>query len=69
MHLCRHDFGPSTGHPEVYDLMIAPESETMMPGRLGAKKVITLDSSHASLASRPDEVSSLIDEAVNATQG
>jgi hypothetical protein len=39
--------------------MIAPESEKMMPGRLGAKKVITLDASHASL----------IDEAVNATQG
>jgi pimeloyl-ACP methyl ester carboxylesterase len=48
------------------DRMIAPESEKMMSGRLGAKKIITLDASHASLASRPDEVTALIDEAANA---
>jgi len=36
--------------------------------RLSAKKVITLDASHASLASRPNEVTALIDEAANATQ-
>jgi hypothetical protein len=34
-----------------------------MSGRLGAKKVITLEASHASLASRPVEVAALIDEA------
>jgi pimeloyl-ACP methyl ester carboxylesterase len=50
------------------DRMLAPETEKMMSDRLGAKKVITLDASHASLASRPDEITELIDEAANATQ-
>ena len=50
------------------DRMLAPETEKMMSDRLGAKKVITLDASHASLASRPGEVTALIDEAANATQ-
>jgi pimeloyl-ACP methyl ester carboxylesterase len=50
------------------DRMLAPETEKMMSDRLGAKMVITLDASHASLASRPDEVTALIDEAANATQ-
>jgi pimeloyl-ACP methyl ester carboxylesterase len=50
------------------DRMLAPETEKMMSDRLGAKRVITLDASHASLASRPDEVTALIDEAANATQ-
>lgn len=45
------------------DHMIHPENEAKMSARLGAKKVITLDASHASLASRPDEVTALIDEA------
>lgn len=50
------------------DRMLAPETEKMMSDRLGAKRVINLDASHASLASRPDEVTALIDEAANATQ-
>lgn len=45
------------------DRMIAPENQTRMSARLGAKKVITLAASHASLASKPVEVSALIDEA------
>ena len=49
------------------DRMIAPENQQMMSARLHARKVITLDSSHASLASRPVEVSALIDEAARAT--
>ncbi len=49
------------------DRMIAPANQTFMSGRLGAKKVITLASSHASLASHPAEVAALIDEAVSAT--
>lgn len=49
------------------DRMISPENERWMAERLGAKKVITLGSSHASLASMPDEVVALIDEAVIAT--
>lgn len=45
------------------DRMINPENQKMMSSRMNAKKVITLDSSHASLASRPVEVSDLIEEA------
>ncbi len=45
------------------DRMIAPTNQKWMSGRLGAKKIITLAASHASLASKPAEVSALIDEA------
>lgn len=48
------------------DRMIAPENQQRMASRLGARKVITLDASHASLASHPGEVSALIDEAASA---
>lgn len=47
------------------DRMIAPATQTMMSDRIAAKKVITLDSGHASLASCPDEVAALIDEAAS----
>jgi pimeloyl-ACP methyl ester carboxylesterase len=49
------------------DRMIAPANENRMAERLGAKKIITLAASHASLASMPIEVSALIDEAAKAT--
>ncbi|QNP41903.1 alpha/beta hydrolase [Lysobacter solisilvae (ex Woo and Kim 2020)] len=49
------------------DRMIHPDNQTRMSGRMGAKKVITLDASHASLASRPAEIAALIDEAAAAT--
>lgn len=45
------------------DRMIAPANQTMMSARLNARKVITLDASHASLASRAAEVAAFIDEA------
>lgn len=45
------------------DRMIAPENQVRMSKRLGARKVITLKASHASLASKPVEVAALIDEA------
>jgi pimeloyl-ACP methyl ester carboxylesterase len=45
------------------DRMIHPENQKRMSGRLGARKIITLDAGHASLASRPREVTALIDEA------
>lgn len=45
------------------DRMISPQNQERMAARLGARKVITLNSSHASLASRPVDVSALIDEA------
>jgi len=48
------------------DRMIAPENQQRMSGRMNARKVITLDASHASLASRGKEVAALIDEAAKA---
>jgi len=45
------------------DRMIAPENQQRMSARLGARKVITLAASHASLASMPGEVAALIKEA------
>lgn len=45
------------------DRMIHPENQKMMSARMKASKVITLDASHASLASRPKEVTALIVEA------
>lgn len=48
------------------DRMIHPDNQRMMSGRMNAKKVITLDASHASLASRPVEVTDLIVEAAEA---
>ncbi|GMG94035.1 alpha/beta hydrolase [Cupriavidus metallidurans] len=52
------------------DRMIAPANQTMMSSRLNARKVITLDASHASLASRPAEIAAFIDEAAaTASQG
>jgi hypothetical protein len=49
------------------DRMIAPENQKRVPGRLGAKKIITLRASHASLASMPKEVCAFIDDAAKAT--
>ena len=45
------------------DRMIAPENQKRMSARLGAKKVITLAASHASLASMPRDIVGLIKEA------
>jgi pimeloyl-ACP methyl ester carboxylesterase len=51
------------------DRMIAPDNERRMAGRIGARKVITLAASHASLASQPVEVAALIDEAAKSVAG
>lgn len=48
------------------DRMIAPENQQRMSARLGARKIITLAASHASLASEPSAVAGLIDEAARA---
>lgn len=58
---------PSWYQISSQDRMISPENERWMAERLGAKKIITLDASHASLASKPNEVVALIDEAAAAT--
>jgi pimeloyl-ACP methyl ester carboxylesterase len=45
------------------DRMIAPENQRMMAQRMRPRKIVTLDASHASLASHPVEISTLIEEA------
>lgn len=47
------------------DRMITPANQRMMASRLNARTVITLDASHASLASRAAEVATLIDDAAS----
>jgi pimeloyl-ACP methyl ester carboxylesterase len=51
------------------DRMLPPGIQKWLSGRLDAKKVITLESGHASMASKPAEVAALIDEAATATAG
>ena len=48
------------------DRMINPENQKTMSARMRPRNVITLDASHASLASRPKEVAGLIVEAAQA---
>jgi pimeloyl-ACP methyl ester carboxylesterase len=57
---------PSWYQISSQDRMIAPQNQQRMSARMNAKKVITLDAGHASLASRPAEVAALIDEAAQA---
>jgi len=54
---------PSWYQISIEDRMINPENQKMMSARMNARNVITLDASHASLASRPKEVAGLIVEA------
>lgn len=49
--------------------MISPVNQERMAARLQARKIITLNASHASLASRPVEVTALILEAAAAVAG
>ena len=58
---------PSWYQVSSEDRMIHPDNEKRMAERIGAKKIITLHASHASLASKPHEVCGLIDEAAKAT--
>lgn len=48
------------------DRMIHPDNQKMMSARINPRKVITLAASHASLASKVDEVTALIEEAAAA---
>ncbi|GAM20707.1 hypothetical protein SAMD00019534_038820 [Acytostelium subglobosum LB1] len=54
---------PSWYQVSSQDHMIPPEAEKSMAERMKPKKIISLDSSHASLASHAKEVANLIDEA------
>lgn len=57
---------PSYYQVSLNDRMINPENEQMMADRMKPVKKIELEASHASLASRPVEVSALILEAARA---
>lgn len=48
------------------DRMIHPDNQIRMAARMKPKGQITLDASHASLASRPGDVAALIDQAARA---
>lgn len=54
---------PSWYQLSTQDRMIAPQNQESMSARMQPKKVLRLDASHASLASRAQEVAALIDEA------
>jgi pimeloyl-ACP methyl ester carboxylesterase len=58
---------PSWYQVSSADRMIDPANEKRLAERMGARKIMTLSASHASLASMPVEVSALIDEAAKAT--
>ncbi|MFI8324294.1 alpha/beta hydrolase [Streptomyces sp. NPDC085529] len=51
------------------DRMIHPDNERRMAERMNPRKIVELDASHASLASRPQEIADLIEEAVRETTG
>ncbi|WP_046656565.1 alpha/beta fold hydrolase [Lysobacter capsici] len=60
---------PSWYQVSSQDHMIPPATQAEMAAHIGAKKTITLEASHASLASHPREVFALIEEAAKATAG
>lgn len=49
------------------DRMINPDLERFMAKRIGAREVVSIPSSHASMVSHPTEVTKLITDAANAT--
>ncbi|MFF3605757.1 alpha/beta hydrolase [Streptomyces sp. NPDC002463] len=60
---------PSWYQVSTQDHAIHPDNERRMAQRINPRKVVELDASHASLASRPEDVVNLIEDAVNATTG
>ncbi|MGR6076337.1 alpha/beta hydrolase [Achromobacter xylosoxidans] len=57
---------PSWYQLSTEDRMIAPANQERMSARMQPRKVLKLDASHASLASRAQEVAALIDKAARA---
>lgn len=57
---------PSYYQVSTSDRMIHPDNQRMMAARMKPVKLIELDASHASLASRPREIAGLIIEAAKA---
>lgn len=56
---------PSWYQISNFDRMISPENQRKMAQRLNAKEVIELDASHASLASKPEEITNFIIKAAS----
>ncbi|MFC5391132.1 alpha/beta hydrolase [Bosea vestrisii] len=57
---------PSWYQLSTDDRMIHPDNQYRMAERMKPRRILTLDASHASLASRAGEVAALIDEAAKA---
>jgi pimeloyl-ACP methyl ester carboxylesterase len=57
---------PSWYQVSADDRMIAPQNQQWMAGRLNAREILTLNASHASLASMPAEIAGFIDKAATA---
>jgi pimeloyl-ACP methyl ester carboxylesterase len=57
---------PSWYQISTEDRLIPSETEKWMAERINARKTITLQTSHASVATHPDEIVQLIEEASNA---
>ncbi len=57
---------PSWYQISTVDRMIAPQNQQWMADRLNPREILTLNASHASLASMPAEVAALIDRAATA---
>lgn len=51
---------PSFYQISSQDLMISPELQQKMADKIGAKEILTLQASHASLASKPKEIAEFI---------
>jgi pimeloyl-ACP methyl ester carboxylesterase len=60
---------PSWYQVSTEDRMIAPQNQQWMAGRLNAREILTLNASHASLASMPEEVAAFIDKAATTLAG
>ena len=60
---------PSWYQISTLDRMIHPENQQMMAARMNPKGTISLEASHASLASQPGRIADLIDMAVEGTAG
>ncbi|MBN9448758.1 MAG: alpha/beta hydrolase, partial [Bosea sp.] len=58
---------PSWYQLSSQDRMIHPDNQKRMAERMKPRRILTLEASHASLASRPVEVAGLIDEAARET--
>ncbi|GGL26768.1 alpha/beta hydrolase [Pseudomonas brenneri] len=59
---------PSWYQVSTQDHMIHPDNQVRMAARIKPRETLTLDASHASLASRPGEVAAFIDKAATVLQ-